>query len=167
MRAQLTIELRNQADETVEIRKAYNSVMQGGAQLIAKLFSGSGTPITHMGVGTSDAPESDSFSTAALTNTGVGDAQPLQAPTEAAIPPEAFSIDVDQTKRVVRVRVRGTLPNSAAVGIVREAGLVSRSGTNAVLYNRVTFAPINKGNDHELTLFWEVTFPYGDLQWIF
>lgn len=167
MRAQLTIELKNRANETVETRTAYNSVMQGGAQLIAKLFAGSGTPITHMGVGTSDAPESDSFSTTALTNTGVGDAAPLQAPTEAAIPAEAFAIDVDNVKRVVRVRLRGTLPNNAAVGIVREAGLLSRSGEQAVLYNRVTFAPINKANDHELTLFWEVTFPYGDLQWIF
>jgi hypothetical protein len=35
-----------------------------------------------------------------------------------------------------------------------------------ILYNRVTFAPIQKGDDHELTLFWEITFPYGDLQWL-
>jgi hypothetical protein len=50
---------------------------------------------------------------------------------------------------------------------VREAGLISRNGGAAVLYNRVTFAPISKGNDHELTLFWEINFPYGDLQGVF
>ena len=49
---------------------------------------------------------------------------------------------------------------------MREAGLLSRDGDAAILYNRVTFAPITKGNDHELTLFWEVSFPYGDLQWL-
>jgi hypothetical protein len=30
----------------------------------------------------------------------------------------------------------------------------------------VVFAPVDKGDDHELTLFWEVEFPYGDLQWL-
>jgi len=66
----------------------------------------------------------------------------------------------------VRVRVRGTVPAAAAVGTIREAALVSRSGDNATLYNRVTFSPIQKTDDHELTLFWEVGFPYGDLQWL-
>jgi hypothetical protein len=35
-----------------------------------------------------------------------------------------------------------------------------------VLYNRVTFAPVQKADDHDLTLFWEVSFPYGDLHWL-
>lgn len=83
---------------------------------------------------------------------------------EAAIPAAAFSTEVDETHRVVRVRIRATLPAAAAVGTVREAGLVARNGDNAVLYNRVTFAPLTKGNDHELTLFWVVSFPFGDLQ---
>ena len=30
----------------------------------------------------------------------------------------------------------------------------------------MTFSPIEKTGDHELTLFWEVGFPYGDLQWL-
>ena len=49
---------------------------------------------------------------------------------------------------------------------MREAGLLSRGDGDPVLYNRVIFAPIEKGADHELTLFWEVAFPYGDLQWL-
>ena len=167
MRAHVIVELRDKAGGIIERRSVHNSVMKSGAQLLANLFSGTGGPITHMGVGTSDTAESDSFSTTGLTNTGVGDAAPLTSPTEAAIPKEAFTITLDELKRVVRVKIRGTLPNNAAVGTVREAGLLSRSGATAVLYNRVIFAPISKGNDHELTLFWEVTFPYGDLQWIF
>ena len=64
------------------------------------------------------------------------------------------------------VRVRGTIPAADAVGTLREAALMARSGDSVQLYNRVIFAPIEKGNDHELTLFWEVGFPYGDLQWL-
>jgi hypothetical protein len=151
----------------VAVRRADNSVMRGGAELVARLFTGTGAPITHMGVGTSDAEETDAFATTALANAAEGGADPLAGGTEAPIPAEAFTITTDETRRVVLVRVRATLPPAAAVGTVREAGLLSRrEGADPVLYNRVTFAPIPKGSDHELSLFWEVTFPYGDLQWL-
>ncbi len=166
MRAVVTIELLDRTGRAVAVRRAKNAVMRSGAEIVARLFAGAGTPITHMGVGTSDAPDGDDFSTPALQNAAVGDVPPLAGPTEAAIPAEAFQIDADPVRRVVRVRVRATMPANAAVGTVREAGLVSRSDAGAVLYNRVTFAPIAKGDDHELTMFWEVTFPYGDLQWV-
>jgi hypothetical protein len=156
MRAHLRIELKTMSGETVAVRQEYNSVLRGGADLLARLFSGQGAGITHMSVGTSDAPESDAFGTTALTG-----------PTEVPISADSFQIDPpDPVKRLVRVRVRGTVPAAAAVGTVREAALVSRSGDNTTLYNRVTFAPIQKTDDHELTLFWEVGFPYGDLQWL-
>jgi len=156
MRAHLRLELKSISGETVAVRQEYNSVLRGGADLLARLFSGQGAGITHMVVGTSDAPESDVFGTTTLTG-----------PTEVPISADAFQIDPpDPVKRVVRVRVRGTVPTAAAIGTIREAALLSRSGDNATLYNRVTFAPIQKTNDHELTLFWEVGFPYGDLQWL-
>ena len=167
MRAHYQLELRNHAGLVVAIRSGCNSVMRTGAELIAHLFAGIGTPITHMGVGINDTPETDAFSTTALSNTADSGREPLQGDTEAAIPTEAFAIEIDEIRRVVRVRVRGTLPAAAAVGRVREAGLISRAGENAILYNRITFAPITKGGDHELTLFWEISFPYGDLQGIF
>ncbi len=156
MRAHLRLELKSMSGETVAVRQEYNSVLRGGADLLARLFAGQGAGITHMVVGTSDAPESDAFGTTALTG-----------PTEVPISADAFQIDPpDPVKRVVRVRVRGTVPAAAAVGTIREAALLSRSGENTTLYNRVTFAPIQKTDDHELTLFWEVGFPYGDLQWL-
>jgi hypothetical protein len=167
MRAHYQLDLRNHAGHIVTTRSGHNSVMRTGAELIARLFAGTGTPITHMGVGINDTPETDAFSTAALSNTADGGREPLQGNTEAAILAEAFAIEIDDIRRVVRVRLRGTLPADAAVGTVREAGLISRAGENAVLYNRITFAPITKGDDHELTLFWEISFPYGDLQGIF
>jgi hypothetical protein len=167
MRARVHIELRAATGEVIAFRDCRNAVMRGGARLIADLFAGRGTPITHMGVGTSDAPESESFATESLANEAVGDATPLAGGTEAAIPIEAFQApEIDEIRRVVRLRLRATLPAGAAVGTVREAGLLARDNAGATLYNRVTFAPMAKGSDHELTLFWEVSFPYGDLQWL-
>jgi hypothetical protein len=156
MRAQLRIELRGSKGELLGVRQAKNSVLQSGAGLLAHLFARQGAGITHMAVGTSDAPETEAFSTTALAGA-----------TEVAIAPDAFQIDPpDTVKRVVRVRVRGTVPAAAAVGTLREAALLARDGDNVQLYNRVIFAPIDKAGDHELTLFWEVGFPYGDLQWL-
>ncbi len=167
MRAELRIELKSATGETLEIRHAHNAVMRSGAELIASLFTGQGAPITHMGVGTSASPETDAFATEQLTNDASDGGTPLGGDTEAPLPVDSFlPPEIDEVRRVVRVRLRGTLPPSAAIGVVREAGLISRTDDRAVLYNRVTFAPISKGDDHELTLFWEVTFPYGDLQWV-
>ena len=165
MRGQLRLELRSRTGAVLARRDAGNAVMRGGAGLIADLFAGRGAGITHMGVGTSDAPETDAFDTVGLTNEATGGQPALAGGTEAAIPPASFlPPEIDPARRVVRVRVRGTLPPEAAVGTVREAGLIARAGETATLYNRVTFAPLTKGDDHELTMFWEVSFPYGDLQ---
>ena len=167
MRAKYSLELTDSQGRIAAVRCGHNSVMRGGAELLARLFAGSGTPITHMGVGISDSPESEAFSTGALSNDASTGREPLSGLVEAAIAPEAFSVTTDETQRLVRVRVRATLPAADAVGTVREAGLVSRSASGSVLYNRITFAPITKGDDHELTLFWEISFPYGDLQGLF
>jgi hypothetical protein len=159
------MELRGPDGELLASRQADNAVMQTGGSLVAKLFAGVlKTGITHMGVGTSDTPESDQYTTAALSNPDRPDK--LAGDTETAIPPETIVVDPpDPVSRTVKVRLRATLPATAAVGTVREAGLLSRSSpTDVLLYNRVTFAPVLKGNDHELTMFWEVSFPYGDLQ---
>lgn len=173
MRGHLVIQLMAQDGTIVEQRSAHNAVLQGGGTLVARLFAGQlAGGITHMGVGTSDAPESDRFSTAALANPDGADA--LAGGTEVAIAPDQISVQPpDETSRTVKVRIRGTLPASAAVGTIREASLLSRAvapgdapdpNAPAVLYNRVVFPPLTKRNDHDLTLFWEVTFPYGDLQ---
>lgn len=163
MRAQLRLELTDTEGRMVATRLAHNVVLTSGATLIARLFAGAAgaSGITHMAVGTSDAPEGEGFATAALASDG------LTGNTDAPITPDAFQIDApDPVKRVVRVRVRATIPAGGAVGTIREAALVSRSDEGATLYNRVIFAPIEKADDHELTLFWDVGFPYGDLQWL-
>jgi hypothetical protein len=168
VRAKLELTISDSTGARVAVRRATNSVMRQGAVLIADLFRGAGSPITHMGVGTSSAPESDAFATEALQNEEEGGVPALEGATEVEIPAEAFGAPiVDDVRRVARVRFHATMPDASAVGTVREAGLLSRTEDgDAVLYNRVTFAPVQKGDDHELTLFWEVSFPYGDLQWL-
>lgn len=167
MRATLQLELRDRSGTLIDRRRAHNAVMRFGAQLVAHAFTGAGAGITHMGVGTSDAPESDAFDTAALTNAESGGAPALTGDTEVALAAGTFGEPlVDDVKRVVAVRFHASLPDAAAVGTVREAGLLSKGAGDPVLYNRVIFAPVQKGADHELTLFWEVAFPYGDLQWL-
>lgn len=165
MKAMLHIQLIDADGTVVDERRAHNTVMQSGAQLIADLFAGTGSPITHMGVGTNDA-DPDDVAITALANDTNGDDEPLAGDTAGAIPTDAFTATVVPERRVVQVRVRGTLASDAAVGRIREAGLVSQSGATTVLYNRVVFAPVDKRDDHELTLFWEVEFPFGDLQWL-
>jgi hypothetical protein len=160
MRAWMRLELTDRDGVVRTVREAHNAVMRDGALLVAQLFSGAANtaPITHIGVGTSDAPEAGTFTTTSLAND-----PPLTGDTVAPIAAESFTVSTDPERRVAVVRVRATLPNTAAQGTICEAGLVSSSGATSVLYNRVTFAPLDKAGDHELTLFWEVTFPYGDL----
>jgi hypothetical protein len=156
------LELTGRDGGVVAVRDARNSVMRDGALLVARLFTGAegAAGITHMGVGTSDTPETGTYTTTALDNDA---SAPLAGGTDGPIPRDAFTVTPDPDRRLAIVRVRGTLGDSVAVGTVREAGLLSRAGDATTLYNRVTFAPLTKGDDHELTLFWEITFPYGDL----
>jgi hypothetical protein len=165
MRAKLTVELLDRRGTVLATRAAHNTVLRSGGQLIAELFTGAGGPITHMAVGTSDA-DPTSVTVAGLGNDD-GAGQPgITGGTSAAIPPEAFSTTVDEQRGRVLVKIRATLPDAAGVGTLREAALVSRQGDADVLYNRVVFTPLTKGADHDLTLFWEVEFPFGDLQWL-
>ncbi len=165
MRAKLRMELRDRRGALLQTRAAHNTVLRTGGRLIADLFSGTGGPITHMAVGTSDA-DPTSVAVAALGNDD-GAGQPgITGEAVAEIPSDAFVVDVDEPRSRVLVKVRATLADAAAVGTLREAALMSRQAGADVLYNRVVFPPIAKGDDHDLTLFWEIEFPFGDLQWL-
>jgi len=72
MRATLHLELLDRDGAVLASRVHGNAVMQSGAQLVADLFAGRGSPITHMGVGTSDAAPDD-VSVVALSNAPSGD----------------------------------------------------------------------------------------------
>jgi hypothetical protein len=165
MRATLRVQLHDRTGTLLARREARNTVLASGGRLVADLFTGTGAPITHMGVGTS-GEDPDSVAVAALGNDDGTGAPGLSGETTTPIAPQAFRTDVDEARRRVVVRVRATLPESAAVGTIREASLLSRRDGGDVLYNRVVFPPVDKGDDHDLSLFWEVEFPFGDLQWL-
>jgi len=165
MRATLKLLLTAPGGAVLDSRTAHNTVLVSGARLVAELFAGGTGGVTHMGVGSSGA-DAGAVDTAALTNDD-GNGQPaLGGETTTAIPAERFEVTQDEDLKRIVVRVRATLPDAAAVGKIREAALLSRRAGGDVLYNRVVFAELEKKDDHELTLFWEVEFPYGDLQWL-
>lgn len=168
MRGHLQLELKDAGGAVIETRDVWNTVMQSGASIVAELFAGQGAPVTHMVVGTSDEAPDDT-TRIGLENEAVGEQPPLTGELRTEISPGSIVFETDEVRRQIRVRLRATLPADAAVGRIREAGLMSlgADGTTARLYNRVTFAPIDKGDDHELSLFWEVAFPFGDLSFSF
>lgn len=160
MQARFALRL-TQSRRVIAERLGHNTVMASGAQMVASLFAGTGVPVTHMAVGISGAAPEDTSLTA-LTNSGD---EALSGEVIAPVAPASIRFETDDVRRLVRVFMRATLPNAAAVGTIREAGLIARrpDPDGDALYNRVTFAPIVKADDHELTLFWEVEFPFGDL----
>lgn len=165
MRAQLYVELRDRRGEVLQTRAEHNTVLQSGGRLIADLFTGAGGRITHMAVGTSDA-DPTSVTVAGLGNDDGQGGPGITGQTSTAIAQDAFVVTVDDERSRVLVKVRATLPDADGVGTLREAALVSQQNGADVLYNRVVFAPLTKGDDHDLTLFWEIEFPFGDLQWL-
>jgi hypothetical protein len=165
MKGYMDLTVRDKDGRLIARRSGGNAVMRSGGEILARLFAGTGSGITHMGVGTSDELDVENYAIDALSNEAVGDIAALQGDVEVAIAPDSFNIVPDEVKRVIKVSLRATLPDSAAVGTIREAGLLSVSESGRFLYNRIVIDPVVKGDDHELTMFWEVSFPYGDLQW--
>lgn len=166
MRAHLTIETRDRRGQTLNRRQAYNAVMRQGADLVAKLFAGTGFPISHMGVGNRESSAEPEFEMTELATGPDGAGQTLTGDTAAPLPADSIRIEADPDNRRIRVTIRGVMPEAAAIGTIREAGLLADTPDGMVLYNRVQFEPIDKGDDHELTLFWEIDFPFGDVQWV-
>jgi hypothetical protein len=166
MQATVRLEVRFADGSVGEVRRARNSVMKLGAELVARLFAGTAASgITHMGVGTNGSPQKPDFGTETL-DVNVDRPDDVTGGAMTPVVPADVKIAIDETRRLVVVKLHATLPKEAANGTLREAGLLAKSGETFVLYNRVTFAPISKSNEHELTMFWEVTFPYGDLNWM-
>jgi len=173
IRGNLYIELRDPRGGRILARRARNTVVRSGASLIADLFAGVlTTPVNGMGVGTSGQPLSAPYELAALTtvdDTG----QPLSGATAVAIAPADIKTETLEDEQRILVSIRGVLPKTAALShagatsFLSEAalGILSADTTTAPslarIYNRVVFDPIPKGPEHELALYWEISFPYG------
>jgi hypothetical protein len=166
----LTIELRAPGGEVALRRRARNTVVRGGAEVVAGLFAGTlTTPVNGMAVGTNAqplAPPYDLKGLAVVDETG----QALSGPTAVAIAASDVQVTTLASEMRVLVSVRGVLPKEAALAhdggtsFVSEAalGVLAPDGKSlARIYNRVIFDPVPKGKEHELALYWEISFPYG------
>ncbi|MET0389435.1 MAG: hypothetical protein ABW321_25900, partial [Polyangiales bacterium] len=153
-------------------RAAKNTVVSSGAELLANLFCGKLlTPVNGIAVGTNNIPLSPPFELGDLTSTD-SSGQPALTRAAAVIPIADFSIDRPEGEQRVRVTVRSVLPADAAVhpdetqdpAYLGEAalGVLSADGTRLEhIYNRVVFDQIPKDRRHELSLYWEISFPFG------
>lgn len=166
------IRTRDPNGQAVVLRRATNTVMLSGAELIASLITGSSTqPINGMAVGLDTTPSSPPYDSTGLTTTDhEGAVAVLRA--AVAISPDAMNVELVPDLQKVRVSVQGVLPPDHAVSpdpevtriMVGEAALGVLAGDGEsleIMYNRVVFEPIPKRPDHELALYWEIDFPYG------
>lgn len=168
--AWLEVELRDTAGSTIARRRAHNAVLAGGAQLIADLFRGAdgAGPVNRMAVGANPAPEVPPFATTELA-ASAPDTGELSGARDVELAPEAFAVTVDADGRRILVTARAVLPagdpgdGTGLHGPVAEAALLHQGGDGVRrLYNRVTFEPVDKRAEQELSLYWEVAFPFGD-----
>jgi hypothetical protein len=164
--ATVTVVLTDRDGTVAARRRAHNAVLSAGAALVADLFRGAdgAGPVNRMGVGADPNPEVPPFGTTALS--GSDDATgTLSGPREVALGADAFTVAVDADGRRVTVSARVVLPagdENALHGPVAEAALLNLAGDTRRLYHRVTFEPVEKRTDQELSLYWEVVFPFGD-----
>jgi hypothetical protein len=170
IRGTLRIELRGPAGEVVQRRNGSNTVVRSGAELVGALFSGAvATPINGMAVGTNAQPLAPPYEVTSLTTVDES-GQPLQGTTAVALAADDTKIETLDGEMRVRISIRGVLPPEAALAhdggtsFIGEAalGVLTTEGTKlSKIYNRVVFDPIPKGKQHELALYWEISFPYG------
>lgn len=166
----LRVEARDEQGRSIATRTSSNVVVRSGAELLARLITGaSGGPINGFAVGVGRRALSAPYELAELTlidETG----EPLKGPTAAPFAADAFKVETLADEQRVRITVRGVLPAAAAlaqdggrVEIAEAAlGVLDDAGAKlAHIYNHVVFDPIPKESEHELVLYWEISFPYG------
>ena len=151
LRGRMRLEVR--AGEVVARRQAENIVLRAGAQLVAGLAAGVAGlhPINRLQVGF--GTEVAAVEATALTGpSGTIPAEALRAP----IAPGAFGVDTS-TAGVVKLVITTPFNPTVDLDAVSEAGLLS----DDTLYNQVVFEPITLKAGQEISLFWEIDFPYG------
>ena len=171
LRGTLIAELREPGGPLLCRREAHNTVLRGGAELIAELLSGrASTPINGVAVGIDPEPSAPPYERVSLVVAIDGSpvitnaAQPLVL-TDAA--PEVSTDDFQ-----IRLRFRSVLApgvgapveaakDSADIGEAALGVLAADGQSLTRVYNRVVFEPIPKRREHELSLYWEISIPYG------
>jgi hypothetical protein len=131
-----------------EQRRTHNSVLAGGAGLVARLFAGlPATPIDRVGVGFGTDPLPPD---GAALRPGAADPANLTGP----IGPADFTVAT--TADAVRVSITATFTPTVELDGVTEAGL----GAGDVLYNHVLFDPVTLPAGKAVSFFWDIDFPF-------
>ncbi len=145
MKGRLTLLLRNKKGEVAQGFTTRNTIVLTGRRLVAEMFAnGSGANVSQIALGTG------------TTDTLPGDqTNSLETPLPGAEKPIG-KIDVsDHDNDRVKVTLSTDFDSTEAIGALSEAGLFNSDG---VMYNRVRFPTINKTDEFQLTLVWEVIF---------
>lgn len=154
-RGRLTLVVRGADGAELASRSARNVVLQGGAELVASLFSGAegAKPIDTIAVGF--AQDGADVGATALTpppNGGID-----ESALRSAVEQDDFAAETDQDTRLVRVSVATVFKPTVELRDVTEAGLLAGER----LYNQVVFEPVTLRPGQDVTFFWEIDFPFG------
>jgi hypothetical protein len=152
-KGKLTLVVHSPEGLPVASRRARNIVLRNGAGLIARLFAGAPNTVAVNQVRVGFAKEAASTEVTALTPPD-GNITPEQL--ASVIQPEDFKIISDQPG-AVKVMVNATFKPTVELKDVSEAGLMAGD----VLYNQVVFEPVTLRPGQDVTLFWEIDFPFG------
>ena len=153
-RGRMTLQIRSAEGAPVAERHASNIVLRRGAEIVANLFAGVGEagPIDRLQVGFG-TEAADVGATALTPPEGEVDPDALDSLVEA----DDVVIETDSSARLVRVSIAATFKPTIDLDDVSEAGLLA----GQQLYNQVVFEPVDMRVGQDITLFWEVDFPFG------
>lgn len=146
----LTLRLTDAAGRVAEERVAHNDITLRGRELVARLFNAqlAATDIPRVsviGVGSDD----HAFNPA---DTALG--RRVGSTRVTSIAEETVTDGTGRPRKLLRLT--GELGEKDCNDELREAGLFTDN--EELMYNRVTFKPINKSTEFKLTLVWEITF---------
>lgn len=151
----LTLRLLAPDGRVVDERVAHNDITIHGRSLVARLFNATVETevprVSRMCVGSNG----DAFDAQKNALGAVVGCVPIAAVEEATV------TDAGSKPRR-RLRITGELGTGQGNGELREAGLFTaaseRDPSQEIMYNRVTFKPINKSPEFQLTLVWDILF---------
>jgi len=159
LKGRMYLKVLSPAGKVLHERSAENIVLRQGAAIVARLLSGAAGAVPINAVQVGFGLEAATAEALVLTP------PPPPVPPAAPIPPEAlravvaadsFSVVTDKPD-AVQLLVSSVFHPTVELLNVSEAGLLAGDQ----LYNQVVFEPVTLRVGQDVTLFWEIDFPFG------
>ena len=131
-----------------------NIVLRQGADIVARLFSGTENAASIDQVQVGFAREGATVETTSLT--GPEDSSIPAGALVSAVASEDFSLITDRPG-AIQVMIASVFKPTVELKDVTEAGLLA----GGRLYNQVVFEPVTLRPGQDITFFWEIDFPFG------